>query len=206
MKQSGKSNLFALVCIAVLLGAYGVGLGVKKVRFAGVDEQASAAAGPEKSADKPESDDEAVAAEEGDSSEEVAAEPSEEPVEEVAARPERPEGRRRGGMMGEGMRERFQNMSEEERREAMTQMRERFGGRGRGEREGGGRGGFSQMSEEDRDNLRADMEDLGARAEGMSDEERQQERNKIFEKYGITPRGGGGGGRPGGGRRPGGRE
>jgi len=203
MKQSGKSNLFALVCIAVLLGAYGVGLGVKKVRFAGVGEQASATAGPEKSADKLESDDEKVAAEKGDSSEEVAAEPSEEPVEEVAARPERPEGRRRGGMMGEGMRERFQNMSEEERQEAMAQMRERFGGRMRGE--GGGRGGFSQMSEEDRDNLRADMEELGARAEEMSDEERQQARTEIFEKYGITPREGGGG-RPGGGRRPGGRE
>jgi len=203
MKQSGKSNLFALVCIAVLLCAYGVGLGVKKVRFAGVEGQVSAAAGPEKPAD--ESDDEAVATSETaepEPSEEVA----EEPAEEVAARPERPEGRRRGGMMGEGMRERFQNMSEEERQEAMAQMRERFGGRGRGEREGGGRGGFSQMSEEDRDNLRADMEDLGARAEGMSDEERQQERNEIFEKYGITPRSGGGGGRPGGGRRPGGRE
>ena len=205
MKQSGKSNLFALVCIAVLLGAYGVGLGVKKVRFAGIGEQAWATAGPEKSADKLESDDEKVAAEKGDSSEEVAAEPSEEPVEEVAARPERPEGRRRGGMMGEGMRERFQNMSEEERQEAMAQMRERFGGRSRGGGEGRGGGAFSQMSEEDRENFRADMEKLGASAEEMSEEERRQARTEIFEKYGITPREGGGG-RPGGGRRPGGRE
>jgi len=205
MKQSGKSNLFALVCIAVLLGAYGVGLGVKKVRFAGVEGQVSAAAGPEKPAD--ESDDEAVATSETaepEPSEEVA----EEPAEEVAARPERPEGRRGmrgGGMMGEGMRERFQNMSEEERQEAMAQMRERFGGRSRGGGEGRGGGAFSQMSEEDRENFRADMEELGASAEEMSEEERRQARTEIFEKYGITPREGGGG-RPGGGRRPGGRE
>jgi len=196
MKQSGKSNLFALVCIAVLLAAYGVGLGVKKVRFAAVSEQVSTDLEPENPAD--ESEDKAVATSEDsgpEPSEELAAEPSEEPAEEVAARPERPEGRRRGGMMGEGMRERFQNMSEQERQEAMAQMRERFGGRRRGE--GGGGGAFSQMSEEDRENFRAEMEALGARAGEMSDEERQQARTEIFEKYGLPTRGGGGGGRRG---------
>ncbi|MBL7185574.1 MAG: hypothetical protein ISS70_04560 [Phycisphaerae bacterium] len=207
MKPSGKTTLFALVCIAVLFASYGVGLGVRKIRFAGVEGQASADVKSEEPAD--ESDEEAVAAEEGTSgpSEEVAAEPSADPDEEVAARPERPEG---GRMRGEGMRERFQNMSEEERQEAMAQMRER-GGRGRGggggEGEGRGGGAFSQLSEEDRDNLRAEMEALGAGE--MSDEERQQARTEIFQKYGITPREGGGGrpgGGQGGGRRQGGRE
>ena len=196
MKQSGKSNLFALVCIAVLLGAYGVGLGVRTVRFAGVEEQVSADAGPDKPADEPE----AVAANEnaepkspGEPEEEVAQEQGEE---ESGPRPERREGGRRG-MMGEGMRERFQNMSEEERQEAMAQMRERFGNRRGGE--GGGRGGgFSEMSEEDRNNLRAEMEELGARADEMSEEEMQQARRDVMEKYGITPREGGGRRRPGG--------
>ena len=197
MKQSGIPRLFILVCIAVLLASYGVGLGARKIRFAGAKTKAAAAADTDKPADNPESGDEEVAAEEGDasdSSEEVAAEPSEEPAEEVAARPERREGGRRG-MMGEGMRERFQNMSEEERREAMAQMRER-GGRGRGE----GGGGSQQLSEEDREKLRAEMEELGARADEMSEDEMRQARSEIMEKYGITPgRFGGGGGRSGGG-------
>ncbi|MHC4432102.1 MAG: hypothetical protein ACYTBS_09705 [Planctomycetota bacterium] len=201
MKQSGKSNLFALVCIAVLLAAYGVGLGVKKVRFAAVAEKAPTDVEPEEKADV--SEDKVVAAGETlepKPSEEVAGEPAEEPAEEFAARPQRREGGRRG-MMGEGMRERFQNMSEEERQEAMAQMRERFGGRRRGE-DGGG-GPFGQMSEEDREQFRADMEELRNRAEEMSDEEREQARNEIFEKYGITP--GRFGGRRGG-RGPGGEE
>ncbi len=75
----------------------------------------------------------------------------------------------------------------------MANMRERFGGRRRGE----GRGGFSQLSEEDRENLRAEMEELGARADEMSEEEMRQARSEIMEKYGITPGrfGGGEGGR-----------
>ena len=169
----------------MLLAAYGVGLGVKKVRFAAVAEQAPADVEPEKQGD--ESEDKAVASSETSeptASEEVTDEPSEELGDDVAARPQRREGGRRG-MMGEGMRERFQNMTEEERQEAMAQMRERFGGRRRGE--GGGGGPFGQMSEEDREQFRADMEDLRNRSEEMSDEEREQARNEIFERYGITP-------------------
>ncbi|MHC4569527.1 MAG: hypothetical protein ACYTE3_27695, partial [Planctomycetota bacterium] len=205
--QSGITRLFILTCIAVLFAAYGVGLGVRKIR--GVDGQAPAAADSEKPTGKPEADGEEVVAKEGgasESSEEVAAEPSAEPDEEVAARPERPEGGRRGmrggGMMGEGMRERFQNMSEEEQQEAMArmrEMRERMGSRGG--RGGGGRGGgpFSQLSDEDRESFMAEMRELGASAADMSDEERQQARDEIFEKYGLPTGGGGGGRRRGGG-------
>ena len=189
MKQSGTTRLFILVCIAALFASYGVGLGVRNIRFAGVDTQASAAVETEKRDNKPESDEEQGAADEGADSE---------PSENLAARPERPEGGRRG-TMGEGMRERFQNMSEEERQEAMAQMRDRFGGRGRGEGESRGGGGFQQLSEEDRDNLRAEMEELGARAGEMSEDEMRQARGAIMEKYGITPRGEGGGRRPRGG-------
>ena len=198
MKQSGITRLFMLVCVAVLLAAYGVGLGVRKVRFAGVETPVAAAAKTE----RPESDKSEADADKGAASkpsEEVAAEPSEQADGEVAARPERPEGR---GMGGGGMRERFQNMTEEERQEAMAQMRER-GGRTRGQGGGGGGGGFQQLSEEDREKLRTEMEELGARAGEMSEEEMRQARGEIMQKYGITPRGGGGGGA---GRRPGGRE
>ena len=52
MKQSGISRLFILVCIAVLFASYGVGLGIKKIRFAGVETQVSAAAETEKPADE----------------------------------------------------------------------------------------------------------------------------------------------------------
>jgi hypothetical protein len=196
MKQSGTTRLFILVCIAVLFASYGVGLGVREIRFAGVDTQASAAVETEKPDDKPESDEEQVAADEGADSE---------PSEDLAARPERPEGARRGGgggMMDEGMRERLQNMSEEERQEAMAQMRERMGSRaGRGGGEGRSRGGgaFSQLSDEDRESFMAEMRELGAGGADMSDEERQQARTAILEKYGLpTTAGGGGGGRRGG--------
>jgi len=195
MKQSEISRLFILVCVAVLFASYGVGLGVRKIRFAGVETQVSATADGEISADKSESDESEVAADE-DADSEPSEEVTGEPAEEVAAQPERPEGGRRG-MMGEGMRERFQNMTEEERQEAMVKMRERFGGRGRGG--GEGRGGSPQLSEEDRDNLRAEMEELGARAGEMSEDEMRQARGAIMEKYGITPRGEGGGRRPRGG-------
>ncbi len=198
MKQSGITRLFIFVCIAVLLAAYGVGLGVRKIR--GVDTQASAAADTEKPADKPEADGEEVVAKEGDaeSSEEVAAEPSAEPDEEVVARPERPEGGRRR-MMGGGMGERFQNMSEEERAEAMARMRERMGDRRGGGGEGRGGGPFGQLSDEDRESFMAEMRELGAGAADMSDEERQQARDAILEKYGLPTGGGGGGRRRGGG-------
>ena len=111
MKPPGKSTLFPLVCIAVLLAAYGVGLGVRKMRFAGVEEQASGAAGTEKPADKPESDEDEVVAD-TDASLEPSEEVAEEPEEEFAARPQRPEGER---MMSGQMRERFPTIPARER-------------------------------------------------------------------------------------------
>ncbi len=101
-----------------------------------------------------------------------------------------------------GMRERFENMSEEEKEKFRTQMRDRFGGR----RRDGGQDMGSQLSEEDRAKMMKDFEDLRAKSEEMSEEERGEARNKIFEKYGLSPRGSGGGrgfgDREGGRRRP----
>ncbi len=196
MQKSGITTLFVLVCIAVLVGAYGVGVGVKKIRFARA--KAQVAASPEKAgqADKSESDDDKLASKEGgtdeqseetQNDEEVAGGPNAGPDEDATASPDRSEGKRE--MRGR-MRERFQNMSEQERREAIARMRERFGGRG---------GPLAQLSEEDKENFLAEMEELAARAEELSDEEMRQARNKIREKYGLPTGGGGGRRRSGGG-------
>ena len=201
MRQSGRTTLFVLVCIAVLTAAYGVGLGVRKLRSDGFKLQITWGGETEKSADEPDPDakpetGKVVAAAEPPHQEEPTEkpdeEPSEEPPEEVATRPERPD--------ITTMKERFQAMSEEERQEVMAQKRQKVSGRIRGE--GRGRGGaYQQLSEEDRNALRTKMEALGAQAGEMSEEDMRQARSKIFEEYGITPPAQGGGG-----RRPGGRQ
>ena len=136
MRQSGITRLFILVCIAVLFAAYGVGLGVRKIR--GVDAQAPAvaAADTEKPADKPEPDTKEVVADTETSpkpSEERAEEPYEEPEQEVAARPERPGGSAQMVVVGSegprGMRERFAEqrarMAAEERARIAAEERAR---------------------------------------------------------------------------------
>jgi hypothetical protein len=190
MKQSGSTTVFVIVCIAVLLAAYGIGIGIRGIRFRAVEPETSAAAKSDKPAD--ESEEKTVAANTaaapespGESEEEVSGE------EEPGPRPERPEGER---MMGRGMGERFQNMSEEERQEFMARMQQRGGSRRRE-----GRGGFPQISEEDKEKIAAEMEELQARADELSEEEMREARREIMQKYGMNFRGGGGG-RPGGGQ------
>lgn len=204
MKEPGISRQFILVCIAVLLGSYGVGLGIKKIRFAGAEAQTSTVSESGNPVDK--SDDEKTAAEGNAPAEpsEKAEQPAAEPGEEAAARPEQFEGRR---MRGGAMSERFQNMSEQERQAAIAEMRERA--RMRMEGRGRGGGAFSQMSDEDRENFRAEMEALNARAGEMSEDQMRQARNEILEKYGLPTGGrggrrrfGSGGGDGGGGEAP----
>ena len=121
MKQSGITKSFIFVCIAVLFAAYGVGLGVRRIR--GVDAQFPVTADTEKPADKTESNpDEVVADTETvpEQPEEWSEESHEEPTEEFAAQPKRTRGGNAQmvviGSQGPGeMRERFQNMSGEER-------------------------------------------------------------------------------------------
>ena len=55
-----------------------------------------------------------------------------------------------------------------------------------------------QLSDEDRQKMMAEIEDLRARWDSMSEEERQQVQDQMREKYGFAPRGFGSGG-PGGG-------
>ena len=184
MKKSGTPTLFVLVCIAILLAAYGVGLGIRKVRFAGVEAQASAAAETEKPADKPESDeDEVVADTEAGSepSEELTEEPTEEPEEEFAARPGRPEG---GRMMGGEMRERFQHTSDEER--ARMELEVAKAGLDQ-ENYGRLQEIWPTLSEEVKEQIR----DIQERWPTMSEEERDSYRAQSLEAFGRGQSSGG---------------
>lgn len=182
MKRSGTTPLFVAGCIAVLIGAYLAGICIRGFRFRNAESEpattvktVAAKPAPARSSAEPTPAAENI-------------EPADEPVEEPAATPaEELEGDRAARM-----RERFQNISDEER----AQMRERFAGR---RREGGFQG--PQLSEEDREKMRVEMDELRARWEEMSEEERQEAMTQMREKYGFVPRIGG----PGGGRRPGGR-
>ncbi|MHC4172043.1 MAG: hypothetical protein ACYTBX_06855 [Planctomycetota bacterium] len=197
MKQSGTTTVFAVVCVAVLLGAWGIGLCIRQVRFRHAGIQSKAGANPKMIAEiqKP-----------GD-----AREPERDRAKMAQIRPERrPMPDREGGpaqRRGEGregmpmfqmlppeeaakLRERWPNMSEEEREKFTAQMLERW----------------ENMSEEEREQARerrsAEMRQRRERLEYMSEEEREEFRAQMRERFGgRRPRGGGEGGR----RRPGAR-
>jgi hypothetical protein len=177
MKKSGTSTLFVLVCIAVLIAAYGIGLGIRKVRFAGVETQVSAAAETEKPAGKPESDENEVVADTEASSkppEELAEEPSEEPEEEFAARPGHPEG---GRMMGGEMRDRFQHTPDEERAKMELEVAKAELDQ---ENYGHVQKIWPTLSEEVREQIR----DIQERWPTMSEEERDYYRAQSLEAFG----------------------
>jgi hypothetical protein len=165
MKRSGLTIVFVLVCAIVLVGAYGLGVCIREYRF----HKAAVAAPVAAELQKP-----------------AAGTTAKMPPGARVARTSdanNPGGRptfRNGGMGG--MRQRFQNMSEEERQQAISQMRERFGG-------GRRRQGMPQLSDEDRQKMRTEMEDLRSRWDSMSEEERQQAQEQFREKYGFAPRG-----------------
>jgi len=180
MKRSGTTPLFVLGCVAVLVGAYLAGICIRGIRFRNAGVEPERAAPVKTVVAKP-------ASAESEAEPAPAPEENVEPDDAPAAEQVAEQDERRPG----GMRERFQNMSDEER----AQLRERFAGR---RREGGFQG--PQLSDEDREKMRADMDDLRSRWEEMSEEERQEATNQMREKYGFAPRMGGSGG-----RRPGGR-
>jgi hypothetical protein len=222
MKHSGTTKIFVIVWASTLFASYVTGICIKEVRFKRARVATQAVTEPEVSSEvqKPSETDKLV-------SELAQRSPMSGP-----GGAERPGNRSPEGSAGFGegrgnMRERFANMSEEERQKAIAQMRERFGGR---RREGGMgrrfenmseeerarmqeegrqmRERMENMSEEERAKMREEMEMLRERWEEMSEEEREEARAQMNEKYGFVPRIGFGG-RPGGGeggrRRPGGR-
>ena len=210
MKQSGATILFIIVCAAVLAAAYAAGICIREVRFSAARNDAKTTTTvAEKPSTEPEVNREQARrmpgpggmdarrglSPEGGSREQARRVPD--PGSMDARSGFSPEGR--GGGLGDqraGMRERLENMSDEEREQFMAQMRDRFGGRRREN--------MPQLSEEDRAKMRKELEELQTRSEEMSDQEREEARAKIFEKYGLPSRGFGG--RSGGGRSFGGGE
>jgi hypothetical protein len=217
MKRSGTTTIFVIVWAAVLFTSFVIGKCIKEVRFKRAKVESQAVSEPQVSSEvqKPGETDllrELAQRRPMPGPEGVMRERNISPEERAGSE----EGRR-------GMRERLENMSEEEREEFRAQMRERFAGR---RREGGMRGRFENMSEEERARMeeerrqmrermenmseeerakmREEMEMLRERWEEMSEEEREETREQMQERYGFVPRIGLGG-REGGGRRPGGR-
>ena len=180
MRQSGRATLFVLICIAVLCAAYGVGLGVRKMRAAGIKIHISMGDDTQKPADEPEPKPaEPVAPAQ------TAAKPSDqdEPVVEAAEeKPETPPAQAQGADL-KAKKEWFQSLSEEEQQEMIAKKRASFAGKGRSE----GLGAFQQLSEEERADFRAKMETLGAKAGDMSEEEMRQARTELMQEYGINP-------------------
>lgn len=172
--------VFVLVWAIVLVVAYGLGVCIREYRFrrAGIEPQAAVARAPSTQVTtKP-----------------VAAATTPAPVAQTPeAMPAPGEGSESGGDRMTGGRPNFENMSEEERQQAMARMRDRFSSR----RRPGGEN-MPQLSDEDRQKMMAEIEDLRARWDSMSEEERQQAQDQMREKYGFAPRGFGSGG-PGGG-------
>jgi hypothetical protein len=186
MKKSGTTVVFVLVCIGVLVAAFVIGICIRKIRFGTGNK--SIAAAPEKSprelAREREQARRIPGTEGMGRSSELSPEQRAELVEQRAE-----------------MRERFENMTDEEREAFRAQMRERFSGRRRGDM-----GPQLQLSDEERAKMREDIDALREKWDQMSEAEREEARNQISEKYGFSPRGLGGNrsfrDREGSGRRP----
>ena len=166
--KKASTSISAIIAIVMLLAAFGVGFSVKQFRIHRA--QKAAQAEPAREVKKP-----PVVS---------SAQPREDrrrPPGEFGTpqRGERPDERTRDS-------ERFSNMSEDERRQAMRDRAERFGTRdGRGEMGGGRRpGGFGGMSDEERQAMRE-------RFENMTEEERQEFRDQMRQRFGGRRRGGG---------------
>jgi hypothetical protein len=174
MRQSGKTTVFVLVCIGVLAAAFAIGVCIREIRFNGAKNESVSAAKPEKSAGELERNRAQARQMPGVGGMDRGRDLS--PEERTALVEQR-----------NGMRGRFENMTDEEREKFRAQVRDRFGGRRRD------MGPQLQLSEEDRTKMREEIDALREKWDQMSEEEREAARNQISEKYGFTPRGLGGG-------------
>ena len=173
MKKSGSTIVFVLVCVGVLVAAFAIGSWIREIRFSGAENESETATVPKKSPSELERQQEQARRMPGSGGMDRGSDLSS------------PEDRAALVEQRAGMKEGFENMSEEEQEKFKAQMRDRFGGR---RRDTG-----PQLSEEDRTKMREEMEELRAKWEEMSEAEREEARNQISEKYGVTPRGLGGG-------------
>jgi hypothetical protein len=196
MKHSGTTTtIFVTVWASVLFASFVIGICIREIRFklAGVESKADTKPQVSSKVQVPSQTDQLV-----------------KELEELTPRrpmsgpggvggvggPRNRSGEGGAGFGGDrmaGMRDRFANMSEEERQAAIAQMRERTGGR----RGGGMRGRFENMSEEERARMEEERRQMRERFENMSEEEREEFRAQMRERSGgrRPPGDGQGGGR-----------
>lgn len=176
MKRSGTTLIFVIVWAAVLFASFVIGICIREVRFQYAKVETKANTEPEVSSEvqMPDATDQLV-------NELAQRKPVPRPGGDERSRSFSPEGRAgAGGERMARMGERFEGMSEEEREEAIAQMRERFGGRRRG---GGMRGRSENMSEEERAKMEEERRNTRERFENMSEEEREAFRAQMRERF-----------------------
>jgi hypothetical protein len=181
MKRSGTILIYLIVWTSVLFSSFVIGICVREVRFHRAKRIVEANKDTETTTPKAVSKVEKPTEAEKLAQELAQKAPSPGPGggERFGNRPTGPGDE--GGM--ENMRERFANMSDEER----AQMRERMGGRRRG---------FQNLSEEERAQMEERRRQMRERFENMSEEEREAFRAEMRERTGgRRPGGDGQGGR-----------
>ena len=147
-----------IIAVAVLIAAFAVGLGIKKVRVHRAADESS------QPAESPGRRDPRAALPGGG---ERSRTPGLSPEDRAERRDDRA-----------AMNERWENMSEEERRRFMEERTQRFDMEGRGDRQR-----RPMMSEEERQAMRE-------RFENMTEEERQQFREEMRQRFSGRRRGG----------------
>ena len=162
MKRSGTTIIFVIICAAVLVAAYGIGLCIREIRFQGVKTESKAGVESEKSDTKPEM--ERIEAERmsTSSAERPGPDLTTEEIEQSEDMPEEEPEESRARMHGFDDRQpsggdRFQNLSEEERAriaERRRQMRERW----------------ESMSEEERQDYREKRGRFGTRRSSSAEQ------------------------------------
>jgi hypothetical protein len=167
MKQSGTTVVFIIGCIGVLVAAFAIGICIRKIRLG---NESITTTTPEKPPGQ--------LASERKQTPQV-------PSNEQSSGAGDLSSERRADSAGQraGMRQRFENMTDEEREAFRSRMRERFGGR---------RTPQLQLTDEERAKMREEIDTLRKNWDQMSEEEREKARDQISEKYGFRPRGFGG--------------
>jgi len=155
VKQSGKTIVFVVVWIAVLVGAWGLGLCIRRVRFQHARIASKAVAQPQASIAQPQASAEIQRPSDAN-------EPERERAGMAGFRPDR-----RPMPGGEG-RMPFGNLSEEER----AKLRQRWENMSEEERQ------------QEREKRRAEARQMRERWESMSEEEREKLRTEMRQRFG----------------------
>ena len=148
MKRSGTTIIFVIVCAAVLVAAYGIGLCIREIRFQRTKTESKTGVDSDKFDSKPET--------ERNETERMSASSADRPGPDLTTEE----------------RDRSEDMPEEEPKESRDRMR------GFGDRRPGGNDRFQNLSEEERARIEEERRQIKERWESMSEEERQEYRER----------------------------